>query len=584
MVDFDENQAQKIGWAITDFRRARQKAVMENLLGALTGREINLLPYDEVRKRMRPLESASRTLEDIPIAAIVGSVNRYQDFSRTFLPRQESDQGRWARVRAGIDSMRGLPPIEVYRVGEAYFVLDGHHRVSVAKELGYEVIQAYVTQVYTRVPLSPGDRPDDLILKAEYSDFLNETHIDEYRPGTNLTVTAPGQYAKLCIHINAHRYLMGVEQKRDVAYNEAVIHWYDHVYQPIAQLIQERDLLRDFPGRTEADLYLFIMEHRSTLGGHQLGFEASPELTAEYVRSTFGESFRARLPRLLRRVKDWLVPDPFEPGPPTGAWRREHISHPHRDHRMFDDVLVTVPGKRGWPAVDLAINFALRDEARLTGLHVVQQEADKDSEAVEALQAEFAQRCAKAGVAGHLVIETGSAARSLYERSTWMDLVVFRMNFPPPDRPLARLRSGVRTLIRRSHAPLLAVPETAVKINSAMLAYGGGPRADEALFMATYLAGRWQLPLTVISVLRKDHIGPSPIAHARNYLEEHGIQAAYVEERGNPANVLSLNAEEHNCDLVVIGGYEGGVLKEATRQSTLDSLLRTIRRPVLICS
>jgi nucleotide-binding universal stress UspA family protein len=581
---YDENQAQRISLAVTDFRRARQKAVMENLIGALTGRDINLLPYDEVRKHMRPLESASRSLEDIPLSAIVGSVNRYHDFSRTFLPRQESDMGRWARVRAGVDSMQGLPPIEVYRVGDAYFVLDGHHRVSVAKEMGYEIIHAYVTPVYTRVPLSPGDRPDDLILKAEYSEFLAETRIDELRPGTNLTITAPGQYAKLCDHIKAHQYLMGVEHKRDVPYHEAVSHWYDHVYQPIVKLIQERDLLRDFPGRTETDLYLFIMEHRSSLGGHQLGFEASPEITVEYIRTHFGQSLRARLPRIIRQVKSWLIPDPFEPGPPTGAWRREHISHPHRDNRMFDDLLVTVPGNRGWPVVDLAINFARRDEARLTGLHVVSRPEAKNSEAVEAMQAEFARRCTQAGVAGRLIIETGNAARQLYERSSWMDLVVFRMNYPPPDQPLARLRSGVRTLIRRSQSPLLAVPDAAVRFNSAMLAYGGGPRADEALFMATYLAGRWGLPLTVTSVLRRDHVGPSPIAHARAYLEEHGISATYVEERGDPANVLSLNAEEHSSDLIITGAYEGGLLKEATRGSTLDRLLRTIRRPVLICS
>jgi nucleotide-binding universal stress UspA family protein len=165
-----------------------------------------------------------------------------------------------------------------------------------------------------------------------------------------------------------------------------------------------------------------------------------------------------------------------------------------------------------------------------------------------------------------------------------MDLVVFRLDFPPPTRALARMRSGTRTLIRRSSAPLLAVPDAPIKLNSAMLAYGGGPKADEALFMATYLASRWQLPLTVITVQPKGAHGPSPIFRARQYLEEHDVQAAYVEETGDPASIVSLASEAKLCDLIIMGGYEGGLLFETVRGSTVDRVLRTIHRPVLICS
>ena len=580
----DDNQGGQRLSALLDFRRARQKAAMERLLGTLTGRSTELLPYDEVRKYLRPLESANRQLHDIPLSAIVGSVNRYTDFSRTFLPRQESDMDRWARVRAGVETMLGLPPIEVYQVGELYFVLDGHHRVSVARQLGAEVIQAYVTPVYTRVPLSPGDQPDDLILKAEYIDFLSQTHIDELRPGANLLLTAPGQYPKLIEHISAHQYLMGLDEKRAVTYKEAVGHWYDTVYQPIIRLIQERNLLRDFPGRTETDLYLWIMEHRSALGGNKLGWEVSSESAAENLRSRFGQSTARRLPRLLHKLQNWLIPDPLEPGPPTGAWRREHFSNPHRENRLFDDLLVTVPGEHGWPAVDLAIEITRREEARLTGLHVVRTSEEQNSEKVQALQAEFTQRCAAAGVAGRLLVETGEVARILYERSVWMDLLIFRMNFPPPTKPLARLQSGVRTLIRRSSAPLLAVPEAPTHLNSALLAYGSGRKAEEALFLATYLAERWHLPLTVISVKPGNVQEASPITRAQAYLEEHGIQAAYIEETGDPARIVSLNAESRECDLVIMGGYEGGLLRETMHGSTVDRVLRTIHRPVLICS
>jgi hypothetical protein len=148
--------------------------------------------------------------------------------------------------------MGGLPPIEVYQIGEAYFVRDGNHRVSVARELDAPTIQAYVTEVRTKVPLSPDDQPDDLILKAEYADFLEQTQLDKLRPGANLSLTVPGRYRTLQEHIAVHRYYMGLDQEREIPYEEAVTHWYDEVYLPVVQVIQERGILRDFPERRSA--------------------------------------------------------------------------------------------------------------------------------------------------------------------------------------------------------------------------------------------------------------------------------------------------------------------------------------------
>ena len=112
---------------------------------------------------------------------------------------------RWARVKTAIESPIGVPPIELYRIGNAYFVLDGNHRVSVLRRMGATQAQAYVTEVQTRVPLSPYDSPDDLILKAEYAEFLDRTKLDEQRPHADLRVTSPGRYAGIEEEIEAHR-------------------------------------------------------------------------------------------------------------------------------------------------------------------------------------------------------------------------------------------------------------------------------------------------------------------------------------------------------------------------------------------
>src|SRR5574337_1282719 len=173
--------------ALDDFYRARRQAALQEIIARLQGKCVELLSYEEVSRRLKAAGRAARGLQDIPLDHIVGSVGRTTDFTRSFLPRMDSDDRRWAGVRAAVDGDSGLPPIEVYQIGDAYFVLDGHHRVSVARQMGRTHIEAVVTEVRARVPLSPEVQPDDLIVKAEYTDFLEYTRLDQLRPGCDLS-------------------------------------------------------------------------------------------------------------------------------------------------------------------------------------------------------------------------------------------------------------------------------------------------------------------------------------------------------------------------------------------------------------
>jgi len=132
--------------AIQDFHRARRRAAMQELTSWLKGETADLLSYEEVRRQLKATAGAERGLHDIPLDAIVGSVGRYADFTRGFLPKDEVNVQRWARVKVATLGMTGLPAIDVYRIGDVYFVSDGSHRVSVARELGATHIQAYVTE------------------------------------------------------------------------------------------------------------------------------------------------------------------------------------------------------------------------------------------------------------------------------------------------------------------------------------------------------------------------------------------------------------------------------------------------------
>jgi nucleotide-binding universal stress UspA family protein len=571
-----------IASAVQDFHKARDQAAMERIIARLTGKSANLLCYDDVRRKLRAQKTTSQELKDIPIDAIVGSVGRCADFTRSFLPRKETDGDRWARIEVAMTDLSGLPPIDVYQVGEAYFVLDGHHRVSVARHLGATHIQAYVTKVQTRVALTPDVQPDDLIIKAEYADFLVHTNLDELRPEADLSVSVPGQYREIEHHIEVHQYYMGLEQRREVPYQEAVAHWYDTVYLPVVDAIRERGILRDFPERTETDLYLWVSAHRAELQ-EELGWEIGTDAAA----TALVEQFSARPQRVVARVSERILsavtPDELEAGPPPGQWREERLAA-RRTDRLFTNILVGISGEEiGWHALGQALEMAGREEARLCGLHVVPSEAEVESEAAQAVQAEFDRRREAAGVPGRLVIKAGEVARQICERARWTDLVVLGLAHPPAPQPLARLGSGFRTLVRRCPRPILAVPAAPTPMDRALLAYDGSSKADEALFIATYLGGQWGAFLTVLTVIEPGRATAETLARAREYLESHEVEATFVKESGPVGEAILNTAEARECNLLIMGGYGFSPMLEVVLGSAVDQVLRESRKPVLIC-
>lgn len=285
--------------ARSDFEAARRKGYWRSIVSWLTQSTNELLPFDEVRKRLPITGQHYIGLKQIPVDEIVGSVGRYQDFDRAFLPRQTSTSGRWMSIdRAHLQDII-LPPIDVYKLGSAYFVKDGNHRVSVARERGQAFIDAYVTEVDAPVPIDAGMNIDDLIRKQEYAEFMLQTHLNKLVPGADIAFSIPGQYGKLLDHISVHRWYLGEQLGREVSYEDAVKHWYDEVYQPLVRIIQEQGILNEFPGRTEADLYLWIIEHLAFLRE-----EWQEDVSLEEAASHFAEEFSKKpLRRLINMLK-----------------------------------------------------------------------------------------------------------------------------------------------------------------------------------------------------------------------------------------------------------------------------------------
>jgi len=568
--------------AIMDFQSARRKADLQEVMARITGKSTELLSFEEVRSKLHTRESSRRELRDIPLDAIVGSVGRYTDFTRDFLPRQEISKDRWARIMAKTQDLEGLPPIDVYQIGEAYFVQDGNHRVSVAREMGADHIQAYVTELQTRVPLTPDTVSDDLIVKAEYVDFLEHTKLDKHDPEADFSITCPGRYQDLLDHIAVHRYFMGIEGSREVSFEEAATHWYETIYLPIMDTIRERNIMRFFPERTETDLYLWISKHQAELRDI-LGWEVETGTAVEDLAKRFSREAQLLIPRITTRILDAVTPDALESGPPTGTWRQQHVAGQRQD-TLFVNILVPISGETiGWKALEQALVIAKRENARLRGLHIVSDETLLESEAASAIQKAFNQRCQEAGVSGELALSAGTIAREICERSRFADLTVVNLAYPPEPGPVAKLGSGFRTLVRRCSTPVLAVPRAATNLGGALLAYDGSSKAQEALFIAAYLVGKWGISLSVITVNKDPSAGSNVQAVAQEYLQDQGIEATYVNQTGPAAETILEYASKQGYELIIMGGYSRQPVVEVVLGSVVDQVLRGTRKPVLIC-
>lgn len=289
--------------AQSDYHDARRKAFWNEVLAFVNRRPNRLLSWDEVRDKLGVRGQIYRGIQAVPLNKIIGSVGRYRDFDRAFMPVQGETANRWRSIaRAYYDDV-GLPPVKLYKVGEVYFVLDGNHRVSVAREQGMEFVDAEVIEADTRVPVEADLEADDLEIKGEYARFLERTRLDELRPDQRIEFTIGGGYERLLEHIAVHRYFMGLEQERPIPEDEAVCDWYDTLYLPLVQIIREKGILADFPGRAEADLYLWIMDHQ-----HYLREQCSPALSTEQAAEHFAEHYTTRpLKRLWRAVRALLA-------------------------------------------------------------------------------------------------------------------------------------------------------------------------------------------------------------------------------------------------------------------------------------
>jgi hypothetical protein len=240
-------------------------------------------------------------IHEVPLSQIIGSVGRYRDFDAAFSPRQTRTMGRWMSVDVAHLQEINLPPVELYKIGEVYFVKDGNHRVSVAHMKNQAFIDAEVIEIDVDVPVTSEINLEQLILDLEKAAFDERTQIKKTRPEARLHLTLPGQYEKLLEHIDVHRWYLGEQRKGDVPYEMALASWYDTVYMPLVEIIRQKGILNDFPGRTETDLYLWIIEHYWYLA-QSAPEDISLEEAAEDYREEFSQRSVKKVVNILKKA------------------------------------------------------------------------------------------------------------------------------------------------------------------------------------------------------------------------------------------------------------------------------------------
>ena len=157
------------------------------------------------------------------------------------------------------------------------------------------------------------------------------------------------------------------------------------------------------------------------------------------------------------------------------------------------------------------------------------------------------------------------------------------LSYPPESSMLARLSSGIRNLVQRCPRPILFTPQITKPLDHALLAYDGSLKAQEALFIASYMAAKWNIQLSVISIGEDENI-KQILGDAQKYLEGYQVQADYILASGKDNSEIILKvAGELNADFLIIGGYSRNPILEVLQGGDVDQLLRQANIPIVIC-
>ncbi|WP_103336637.1 chromosome partitioning protein ParB [Amycolatopsis sp. CA-126428] len=250
--------------AENDFLRARRSQVLSRLSTWLRREpdDVNItLPFHEVVEALGYLGEHRIGLRVIKLESIVGTVDRSRDFDRRFRPTSARVRERWERLALAARRGEEIPPIEVYRVGELHFIIDGHHRVSVALAQGLSTIEAFVTVVRTKLDPSGIRHRGDLIVKDYRRLFLERVPLTGHARAS-VIVSDPWDYAKLGEHVEAWGFRLMQDEGKFSDRPSVAQRWFEEEFVPVVGMLRQADLIGN---RTDAEAYMWVAAERYRL-------------------------------------------------------------------------------------------------------------------------------------------------------------------------------------------------------------------------------------------------------------------------------------------------------------------------------
>lgn len=291
-----------------NFRSARMRSFFKSIYSRLR-REDDCLPaLEDILDITHARNEKYIGLCTIPVANIIGSEGRYEDFNKDFFPKKETLRPRWSAIDMIMEQDKPLPPISVFKIDDYYFVRDGNHRVSVAKSRGMEFIDAEVTEYQIEVGLTRELTIEDRFRIQEHARFLEITGLGKLGRGYDIKLTRPRSY-RLLLNIIQHftrplETLFG----RKLSGQEVAREWYHRIFLPFAEGAYLEDLLDKFPNRTTGDLYVWIQMNWEDVKdslGERMSFLAKP-VDADNTENGRGETV-LKAPMVSLRANIGLV-------------------------------------------------------------------------------------------------------------------------------------------------------------------------------------------------------------------------------------------------------------------------------------
>ncbi len=251
------------------FNQAKTRAVLSRVFSILNPEKTEMLSFYDIKNLIKPKAEFYMGVKSIPLDKVVGSEGRYHDFNRAFLPKKEHLRNRWRSINTAALEDVYLPPVKLFKIGETYFVRDGNHRVSVARLRGQVDIDAEITELTSEIDVTPDITISELrkkVIAFELNRIRERSGLNEWVDFEEIEFTAPGRYEEMLRHILGHQEYLNRCQDTEVNIGKAAQSWFLTVYLPVINIIQNESLVKRFPGRTEADLYVWVIKHWEALG------------------------------------------------------------------------------------------------------------------------------------------------------------------------------------------------------------------------------------------------------------------------------------------------------------------------------